>query len=83
MIYGSGPHTPSLTPKEIDLLHKVWLDVSDKLQGEEIHHHDIIHFALAEIERAIGRQDPEVLERLREHIREIQTRRKNSPDPPC
>ena len=80
-IFYLGPHTPSLTPKEIDLLHKVWLDVSDKLQGEEIHHHDIIHFALAEIERAIGQnQDSAVLERLREHIKEIQLRRLNSGD---
>ncbi len=34
-IFYLGPHTPSLTPTEIELLHKVWLDASDKLQGEE------------------------------------------------
>ena len=30
-IFYLGPHAPRLTPKEIDLLHKIWLDVGDKL----------------------------------------------------
>ena len=41
----SGTARPRLTPKEIDLLHKIWLQLSDELPGEEIHHHDIVHFA--------------------------------------
>jgi len=78
-IFYLGPHTPRLTPKEIDLLHKVWLDLSDKLQCEEIHHHDIIHFALAEVEREIAAgQESDVLERLRNHLHEIQDRRLKS-----
>ena len=78
-IFYLGPHAPRLTPKEIDLLHRVWLEISDKLQGEEIHHHDIIHFALAEVEREIAQgQGNEVLERLRNHLHEIQSRRVNS-----
>ncbi len=77
-IFYLGPHTPRLTPKEIDLLHKVWLELSDQLQGEEIHHHDIIHFALAEVEREMAEgQTGDVLERLREHVRQIRDRRLN------
>src|SRR5271154_5370348 len=53
-IFYLGPHAPRLTPKEIDLLHRVWLELSDKLPGEEIHHHDIIHFALGEVEREMA-----------------------------
>ena len=75
-IFYLGPHAPRLTPKEIDLLHKVWLELSDPLPDEEIHHHDIVHFALAEVEREIGEgQGDAVLERLREHLHEIKTRR--------
>jgi len=79
-IFYLGPHAPRLTPKEIDVLHKMWLQFSEKLSGEELHHHDIIHFALTELEREIaaGHGD-EVLERLREHLHEIQTRRLNPP----
>ena len=45
-IFYLGPHAPRLTPKEIDLLHKVWLQLSERMPGQEIHHHDIVHFAL-------------------------------------
>ncbi|MGB0036685.1 MAG: APC family permease [Candidatus Acidiferrales bacterium] len=78
-IFYLGPHAPRLTPKEIDLLHKVWLDLSEQLAGqEEVHHHDIVHFALAEVEREIAEgQGDAVLERLREHLREIQSHRSN------
>jgi amino acid transporter len=79
-IFYLGPHAPRLTPKEIDLLHKVWLELSDKLPGEEVHHHDIIHFALAEVEREIAEgQGDAVVERLREHLREIKDRRLEPP----
>jgi amino acid transporter len=75
-IFYLGPHAPRLTPKEIDVLHKVWLDLSDHLPDEEIHHHDIIHFALDEVSREIAEgQGNEVFGRLREHIREIRSRR--------
>jgi len=77
-IFYLGPHAPRLTPKEIDLLHRVWLELSDPLPGEEIHHHDIVHFALAEVEREISEgQTSAVVERLREHINDIKSRRLN------
>jgi hypothetical protein len=82
-IFYLGPHAPRLTPKEIDVLHKMWLKFSEKLAGEELHHHDIIHFALTELEREIAEgQGDEVLERLRQHLRDIQTRRLNPPADP-
>jgi nucleotide-binding universal stress UspA family protein len=75
-IFYLGPHAPRLTPKEIDLLHRVWLELADKLPGEEIHHHDIIHFALDEVEREIAAgEESDVLERLRQHLHEISKRR--------
>lgn len=75
-IFYLGPHAPRLTPKEVDLLHKVWLELSDKLPGDEIHHHDIIHFALQEVEREMAASNGDaVLERLRDHLRAIQGRR--------
>lgn len=75
-IFYLGPHAPHLTPKEIDLLHNVWLRLSDELPGEDLHHHDIIHFALTELTREMseGRGDG-MLDRLREHLREIKDRR--------
>jgi amino acid transporter len=78
-VFYLGPHAPRLTPKEIDLLHKIWLDLADRLPGQEIHHHDIVHFALTEVEREVTNgQNEDVLGRLQEHLDAIQDRRQNS-----
>ena len=79
-IFYLGPHAPHLTPKEIDLLHNIWLQLSDELPGEDLHHHDIIHFALTELTREMSEgQSTGMLERLREHLREIKDRRAPTP----
>ena len=75
-VFYLGPHAPRLTPKEIDLLHELWVNISDDVEGEEIHHHDIVHFALTEVERQIANgQRDEVLLRIRDHLRGIKDRR--------
>jgi amino acid transporter len=75
-IFYLGPHTPRLTPKEIDLLHGIWLELSSDLAPQEVHHHDIVHFALNELRQELGNsQREEVLRRLREHLQEIEERR--------
>ncbi len=77
-IFYLGPHAPRLTPKEIDLLHRMWLKLSEKLQHQEVHHHDIVHFALIELEREIEQgQGDAVLERLRDHLRAIHDHQSN------
>jgi len=79
-IFYLGPHAPRLTPKEIDLLHRVWLEFADRMPGQEVHHHDIIHFALAEVVREMkDARNGEVVERLREHLHEIESRRLKDP----
>ncbi len=75
-VYYLGPHAPHLTPNEIDLLHKIWLDCSQRLEPEEIHHHDIVHFALTEVEQKLHEEhDSEVLERLKQHLEQMKERR--------
>jgi amino acid transporter len=75
-IFFLGPHAPHLTPKEIDLLHGLWLRFSDELAPEELHHHDIVHFALNELKQGLTYgKDDEVRERLRKHLEEIKARR--------
>jgi hypothetical protein len=75
-VFYLGPHAPRLTPKEIDLLHKIWLQLSDRLPNQEIHHHDIVHFALDELERElVNGEEQQVLERLRGHLLNINDKR--------
>src|SRR6266581_1285396 len=71
-IFYLGPHAPHLTLKEVDLLHGIWLELSNDVAPEEIHHHDVVHFALQELRQELSNsQREEVLRRLREHLQQI------------
>ena len=75
-IFYLGPHAPHLTPKEIDLLHGLWLEFSSEVAPEEIHHHDVVHFALEQLQHELTNSGrAEVLKRLREHLQAIKSRR--------
>jgi len=83
-VFYLGPHAPHLTPKEIDLLHGVWLEISSEVAPDEIHHHDVVHFALEELERELrfgNVRRGEVLRRVKEHLRQIKTGRISAPLP--
>jgi amino acid transporter len=64
-----GPHAPNLTANEVNLLHSLWLRFSDVLAPQELHHHDVVHFALQEVKKEIddGEEDA-VVKRLRDHL---------------
>ncbi len=71
-----GPHAPHLTANEVKLIHQLWLRFSDQLAPEELHHHDIVHFALNEVVQELDEgKDSELLRRLREHLEENKARR--------
>ncbi|HEY8670019.1 MAG TPA: APC family permease [Terriglobales bacterium] len=75
-IFYLGPHAPHLTPKEVDLLHGIWLELSSDVAPEEVHHHDVVHFALEELKQELNNSEREkVLARLRAHLQEIKDRR--------
>jgi amino acid transporter len=77
-----GPHAPNLTGNEVNLLHRLWLRFSDVLAPQELHHHDVVHFALEEVQKELddGRED-EVVKRLRAHLDANQSKRKNTSKP--
>jgi hypothetical protein len=75
-VFYLGPHAPHLTPKEVDLLHSIWLELSNDVAPEEIHHHDVVHFALEELRGELSdSKREEVVSRLREHLQQIKDRR--------
>jgi hypothetical protein len=75
-VFYLGPHAPHLTPKEIDLLHSIWLELSSDVAPEEIHHHDVVHFALEELRQELSNTErAEILRRLQQHLEEIKGRR--------
>ena len=67
--YLLGPHAPHLTANEVNLIHQHWLRFSDQVSPEELHHHDVVHFALNEVDREMAEGgEAEVVRRLREHL---------------
>jgi len=75
-----GPHAPNLTGNEVNLLHRLWLRFSEMLAPQELHHHDVVHFALEEVQKELdeGHED-EVVKRLRAHLDANQRKRKPTP----
>jgi len=75
-----GPHAPNLTGNEVNLLHRLWLRFSEMLAPQELHHHDVVHFALEEVQKELdeGHED-EVVKRLRAHLDANQKKRKATP----
>jgi len=79
-IFYLGPHAPHLTPKEVDLLHSIWLELSNDVAPEELHHHDVVHFALEELRKELGNAERQaVVGRLRRHLEVIKDRRAGHP----
>jgi len=71
MFVNLGPHPPRLWPEDVDRLHHVWLNLSDKVFGSRLHHRDVLGIALRRLERDLtddGRRD-EALEDLRRELR--------------
>src|SRR5579863_1368312 len=77
--YSLGPHAPHLTANEVKLIHQLWLRYSDLVAPEELHHHDVVHFALNELEEQNTNGSlEELITRLRAHLQENKSRRKPS-----
>jgi amino acid transporter len=64
--YTIGPHTPSLKPEDVQLTHRLWLQMT-RLPGlEKLHHADVISLALTRLARDFtGRGHDEVVRELK------------------
>jgi amino acid transporter len=67
--YYLGPHLPRLRPQDLELLHKIWLEVSEDPELASLHHYHIIGMALERLqERLHGPQREQILALLREEL---------------
>jgi amino acid transporter len=49
-----GPHPPRLWPEDVDLLHKIWLRLSEEKEiGSRLHHRDVVGLALRRLEQEL------------------------------
>jgi amino acid transporter len=52
-----GPHPPRLWPEDVDLVHEMWLEVSDQYAGAKVHHRDIVGVALRRMRAQLNSED--------------------------
>jgi amino acid transporter len=66
--FNLGPHPPRLWPEDIELLHELWLNLSDKGPGYKLHHRDVIRVALRRLDAEL--RTPNAKEVLKEVLHE-------------
>jgi amino acid transporter len=77
--YLLGPHAPTLTPDDLDLIHKMWLEAAAEI-GVEVHHRDVVRVALEKLRGEIeGRGRKDAMERIRRQVGRFSAQ---SPGPP-
>jgi amino acid transporter len=55
-----GPHPPRLWPEDVDLLHDIWLKLSESEQlGARLHHRDVVGVALRRLQKDLEDHDRE------------------------
>ena len=63
--YNLGPHPPRLWPGDIDLLHNLWLRLSELGGGHNVHHRDVVSVALKRLQADIeSGKGPDVLNQI-------------------
>src|SRR6185312_14440777 len=60
-----GPHTPTMKTEDVHLVHRMWLRLRKFPGMEELHHSDIVTFALTRLALDFSRDPDEVLRALR------------------
>jgi amino acid transporter len=67
--YAIGPHNPRLRPQDVELMHKLWLDITTDPKYAGAHHYHIVALALEELRRELStEQRAELLQKLQEEM---------------
>jgi amino acid transporter len=67
--YAIGPHTPSLRPQDVELMHKLWLNITTDPKFAGAHHYHIVALALEELQRELStEQRAQLLQKLQEEM---------------
>ena len=64
-VYYLGPHAPSLRPDDVQLVHRLWLNLRRDPSVQDLHHSDIITYALTRLASQYARDKQEIIRDLR------------------
>ncbi len=67
--YALGPHTPRMRPQDVELMHKLWLNITGDPKFAGAHHYHIVALALEELQRELStEQRAELLQKLQDEM---------------
>jgi hypothetical protein len=66
-VFYIGPHAPTLSPDDVQLVHRLWLNMKRDPSVQDLHHSDIITYALTRLAGQYAREKAEILRELRNY----------------
>jgi hypothetical protein len=66
-VFYIGPHAPTLGPDDVQLVHRLWLNMRRDPSVQDLHHSDIITYALTRLAGQYAREKAEILRDLRNY----------------
>ncbi len=66
-VFYIGPHAPTLSPDDVQLVHRLWLNMRRDPSVQDLHHSDIITYALTRLAGQYAREKADVLRDLRNY----------------
>ena len=79
-VFYIGPHAPALSPDDVQLVHRLWLNMRRDPTVSDLHHSDIITFALTRLAGQYAREKTDVLRDLR-NVRAADAAERSLPSP--
>ncbi len=66
-VFYIGPHAPALSPDDVQLVHRLWLNMRRDPSVPDLHHSDIITYALTRLAGQYAREKVDILRDLRNY----------------
>jgi amino acid transporter len=70
-----GPHAPTIQPDAVQLVHRLWLNLRRAPEMHDLHHSDIVTYALTRMASEFAQDKPGTLKGLQQCINETHSRR--------
>ncbi len=66
-VFYIGPHAPKLSPDDVQLVHRLWVNMRRDPSMQDLHHSDIITYSLTRLAGQYAREKEEILRNLRNY----------------
>lgn len=73
-----GPQAPNLSPNELELMHRLQLELKGIVNSRDLHNHEIVYFALQEVHRQLAQTNQQdMIQRLKAFLVDCDVRERH------